>query len=131
LSHDPDGPAKIPPRFRHGFRVPYQDSGWNLPRMERDMRASPIILGLAGAIAVATLATPARADRDDWRGHGHGWHDHDWRRHEWRERRWIGPGWRNGYVYAPPPPVYYAPPPPYFASPPTYYAPPPVYYSPY
>ncbi len=50
-----------------------------------------------GVTMVMASATPARADRDDWR----------WHRHEWREHHWH-PNYRP-YVYAPPP-VYYVPP---------------------
>jgi Spy/CpxP family protein refolding chaperone len=65
------------------------------------------VLSAATAVLAVTMvmaaASPARADRDDWR-----WHRHEWREHEWREHHWH-PAYRP-YVIAPPPPVYYAPP---------------------
>jgi len=78
-----------------------------------------ILTALATALALGA-ASPAFADRDDWRWHewrDHGWRDHGWREHAWRERAWRE---RHGYY---PPPVY-APPPAYGG----YYVPPPVYY---
>jgi hypothetical protein len=85
-----------------------------------------------GAVAlVASIASPARADRDDSR-HG-GEHRERWHEHEWRE--WCG-GHPGAYAYpgyycpayAPPPAVIYAPPPPaviYTPPPAVIYAPPP------
>ena len=59
-------------------------------------------IAVLGVTMVMASATPARADRDDWR-----WRRHEWREHEWREHHWH-PSYRP-YVYAPPP-VYCAPP---------------------
>src|SRR5690348_11509545 len=81
-----------------------------------------LALVMAGAVA-GTLALPARADDDDWRG-GHERERFERERHareEWRERH-AREEWREqhrrpvyvappAYVYAPPP-VVYAPPPP-------------------
>jgi hypothetical protein len=59
------------------------------------------------AATVFGVATPAFADRDDWRDH---------ERHEARDRAWRehhrGVIYQPGYVYAPPPVVYAPPPPP-------------------
>ena len=76
-------------------------------------RAAIASLAIAGAMAAASMATPAKAD---WDGHRHWGH--------WYGPRW-GWGWAPAYTYYRPPPVYYAPPPVYYAPPP-----PPVYYSP-
>jgi hypothetical protein len=76
-------------------------------------RAATVALAIAGAMAVTSIATPAKADWDD-----HPWHHHHWYRPGWG---WGAPG----YYYYRPPPVYYAPPPVVYAPPP-----PPVYYSP-
>jgi len=59
------------------------------------MNLKPIILGLAGVLALSAPAA-AFADPDDWGhdhwGHDRGWHNgwrkHEWRDHEWREREW-------------------------------------------
>jgi hypothetical protein len=94
----------------------------------------------AAAIALLTVATPAKAN---WHGARYGYHGSY--RGGWHPG-WGGPYWRGGprwgVVVAPPayypwrrpyypPPVYYAPPPVYYAPPPVYYAaPPPVVYTP-
>jgi hypothetical protein len=74
-------------------------------------RTATAAAAIVGAMAVASVTTPARAE---WHGQGH-----------WRH--WYGPrrgwGW-PAYAYYRPPPVYYAPPPVYYPPPP------PVYYSP-
>jgi hypothetical protein len=88
------------------------------------MKALPVILAAAGALAALAATSPARADGRDhreWRGrpgwHGGGWHDGGWHGHAWR-----GPGYWHAYprpyAYVAPPPVYYAPPPVYYAPPP-------------
>jgi hypothetical protein len=88
------------------------------------MKALPVILAAAGALAALAGTSPTRADGRDhgeWRGH-RGWHDRGLHDHGWR-----GPGrWYANprpYAYVAPPPVYYAPPPVYYAPPP-----PPVFF---
>ncbi len=64
-------------------------------------------LSVTAAVLAATLATvalPAAASADEWRGGGYGWHggrgwdrDRDWRRDEWREHRRYGYGYGYGY----------------------------------
>jgi hypothetical protein len=84
-------------------------------------------------VALASVATPALADK--WKRHGHYYGDYD-------GRYVVGSAYAYGgyYVaprvyYPPPPVVYYAPPPPprvvYYAPPPVVYVPPPApYYAP-
>ena len=79
------------------------------------MKASRIVLALAGGLALlgaTAAAAPAEAHWDGWRRHE--WREHQWRReqawrqHQWRERHWREPARHPGYVYAPRP--NYAPP---------------------
>jgi hypothetical protein len=86
-----------------------------------------MVLALGAAAFAASIATPARADDDDWHhGRGHEHREREWREHEWREWCVSHPGAyaHPGYycpvpappppavIYAPPPAVIYAPPPP-------------------
>jgi Ni/Co efflux regulator RcnB len=84
---------------------------------KRSLAAVLAVAAFAGAFG--GLATPARADHDDWdREHGRGewrqreWREHDRREHEWRDRRYGAQYYYGDREYYSPPVVYGPPPPP-------------------